>query len=592
MTIRSVLLRAFFALVLATGLLVGALSFYQFRESLQSEIADNLQFGAGAVLQRIDAFFFERMENVRIWRRLEVMQDIRVDDVDKRLSRFLSDLQRGHGDVYQLMLCANKDGRIVAASDPAWIGRIKMPEKAWQTMGGANQDEQVILEPLHSGETDTVALRATVPDAFGQGNLGYFYAVLGWEEMWDLLDDAVTGSDRNALVLDADGRVIAVSEQLRSRPGIEGLNLRDWFVHPHDEGPDIRNGRILGYDALLVGSSVSGGYQHFPGFGWHLLMVEPTGVAFAPIWRLLWAMVSLLLITLAVVGWISSRLAERIARPIVALTEATRRYRRGEQIGPPAVSASLLEVGELNQAYAEMIAALEKSREQIVRAGKLAVVGEMAAVMAHEVRTPLGILRSSAQLLERQPNLGEKERELTGYIISETDRLNRLVNALLECASPRAPDFKPHDTHEIIGHVLDLLGSKAEGKGVSLQRELAARHSILKCDREQLIQVFLNLVLNALHFVPQGGRIIFATRNEDGMLHVMVADTGPGIPPDLRQRIFDPFFTRREGGIGLGLTIVQQIVQVHHGEIWVTESPEGGACFNLRFETFDGDEEV
>jgi len=294
-----------------------------------------------------------------------------------------------------------------------------------------------------------------------------------------------------------------------------------------------------------------------------------------------------LLLTLLVAGWLSTRLAERIARPIMNLTEFTRRYRKGEQCKPVNMPATLSEVGELTRAYTDMIGALERSREQIVRAGKLAVVGEMAAVMAHEVRTPLGILRSSAQMLERQPDLGERERELTGFIISETDRLNRLVGMLLECASPRAPVFKPHDIHAIAGHVLDLLASRAEGRGVRLQRELTAQHSILVCDREQLIQVFLNLVINALHFVPAGGRIVIATRNDGGSIVVSVSDDGPGLPAELRPRVFDPFFTRREGGIGLGLTIVQQIVQVHHGEIRMTESPWGGACFTIRFDSYD-----
>ena len=186
-------------------------------------------------------------------------------------------------------------------------------------------------------------------------------------------------------------------------------------------------------------------------------------------------------------------------------------------------------------------------------------------------------------MLERQPNLGERERELSGFIISETDRLNRLVNMLLECASPRAPDFKPHDLHDIVAHVLDLLAARAEYKHVRLERQLAAQKSILVCDREQLIQIVLNLVINALHFVPTDGRIVVASCNEAASLILSVEDDGPGIPAELRPRVFDPFFTRREGGIGLGLTIVQQIVQVHHAEIWVTESRWGGACFNIRF---------
>ena len=582
MTIRKAVLLSFFALVLGSITLVGALSFFQFRQALQSEIAHNLQFGASAVLQRIDAFFFERLENIRVWRRLEIMQDIRVEDVDKRLSRFLSDLRVGHGAVYQALLCTDKDGRIVAASDSEWIGKLKPAGDVWIKVPG--NDAAVVMESLQTDKSIIVALRTTIPDAFGKGDLGYLYALLNWSEVSDLLDDAVTDSKRGAVLLDADGRVIAASAALRQRRNIYSLRLADWLDGSALAGAHIKVGTSLGYASLLVGSAASSGYQHFPGFGWHLLMLEPTDAAFAPIWRLLLAMMALLILTLVVAGWISSRLAARIAQPIVSLTEFTRRFRKGEQAEPLPSAATMSEVGELNQAYAEMIDALERSREQIVRAGKLAVVGEMAAVMAHEVRTPLGILRSSAQLLERQPNLGEREQELTGFIISETDRLNRLVTMLLECASPRAPDFKPHDLHEIIDHVLDLLASKAEHKQVRLERQLTATNSILICDREQLIQIVLNLVLNALHFVPNEGGVVVATHNEAGSLIMSVADDGPGIPADLRPRVFDPFFTRREGGIGLGLTIVQQIVQVHHGEIWVTESQWGGACFNIRFD--------
>ncbi len=590
-TINKALLRAFFALVLAAIVLVGGLSFYQFRRSLQVEIADHLQFGAGAVLQRIDAFLFERMENIRIWHRLEVMQDIRVDDVDKRLSRFLSDLQKGHGGVYEALFCTRSDGRIVAASDPALIGGTQVHAPAWIAVPAAGGEDALTLEPLRRDGATTIALRIDVTDAFGKGDLGSFYVLLRWQEVLALLDDAVAASARSALLLDAGGRVIAASRGLRQRQGIDGLDMNNWIAHAPGTRPEIRAGGRLGYESLLVGDATSSGYQHFPGFGWHLLMVEPTDAAFAPIWHLLWAMLALLLLTLLAAGWVSSRLATRIAQPIVGLTEFTRRYRRGEQIRPADAPAPFAEVGELTQAFTELIEALERSREQIVRAGKLAVVGEMAAVMAHEVRTPMGILRSSAQLLERQPDLGDRERELAGYIISETDRLNRLVTLLLECASPRAPNFKPHDLHAVAGHVLDLLDSRAQDRNVALQRELAASDPVLFCDPEQLTQVFLNLVINALDFVPAGGCIRIATRNEDGSIVASVADNGPGIPADLRQRIFDPFFTRREGGIGLGLTIVQQIVHAHGGDIQVTETPGGGACFTLTFNLHSEDDE-
>jgi two-component system sensor histidine kinase HydH len=579
-TIRNALLRAFFWLALGASVLVGVLSFFQVRLALQSEIADNLQAGAGAALQRIDTFFFAQLENLRIWRHLEVMQDIRVNDVDKRLSSFLAELRAGQGTAYQALFCTNRDGRIIASSDAALIGRQAPGVSHWTPVPG-DSSAQVQLEPVSSRAGGAVALRTPLADAFGGGELGYLYAMLDWHAVLALLDDAASGP-RSTVLIDGAGQVIGASRGLRDRTDLSQTNLRDWLA-PRGAAA-VRDGQLLGQDSLLVGSAASSGYQHFPGLGWHILMVEPTTQAYRPIWHLLWSMLTVLLLTLVVAVWTSRRLAGHIARPIVALTEFTRRFRRGEASRPQATGTAIAEVDELNRAFTNMIVALEESREQIVRAGKLAVVGEMAAIMAHEVRTPLGILRSSAQLLERQPNLGERERELTGYIVSETDRLNRLVSTLLECASPRPPDFKPHDLHDIAGNVLDLLTSKAQHKGVSLERDFTAADATLSCDREQLTQVLLNLVLNALHFVPRDGRIAIHTETDTDTLVARVCDDGPGIPAELRQRVFDPFFSRRDGGVGLGLTVVQQIVQVHHGEIRVTQGPWGGACFEMRFE--------
>lgn len=590
MTIRRALLRAFLWLVLGATLSMGALSFFEFRRTLQTEIAANLQFGASAVLQRIDSFLFSQLENLRVWPRLEVMQDIRVGDVDKRLSHFLSDLRAGQGTVYETLLATDASGKVVASSGPAAGGEMPLDVAAWRNIPG-NGLADVFLQPVFDRRGDTVALRAAIPDAFGPGEeLGYLYALLDWNEILGLLDHAVSGKTRSAVLLDAEGRVIGASRDLRERLDTAQIRLDDWLAA--GAASFVRDGRALGHAAVLVGSATSSGYQHFDGLGWQVFMVEPTQAAFQPIRRMLWTMLALLLLTLSVAAWISWRLAQRIAQPIVGLTEFTRDFRTNAQARLPAAGTAIAEVDELDRAFADMIEALERSREQIVRAGKLAVVGEMAAIMAHEVRTPLGILLSSAQLLERQPNLGDRERELIGYITSETDRLNRLVTLLLECARPRQPEFKPRDVHDLVTAVVGLLASKAEKKHVRLGTALEAADAVLACDGEQLTQVFLNLVLNALDFVPEGGRIEIRTRNENGTLVVSVLDDGPGVPAELRPRIFDPFFSRREGGIGLGLTIVQQIVQVHHAGIEVGASPWGGARFDIRFPLAPGADSV
>jgi len=581
-TIRKAILRGSFALVLGAIALSTALSFYEFRQSLQSELARNLQVEAVAVMNHVDTFLFERMEDIRDWRRLEVMQDIRVADVDKRLARFLADLQAGHGAVYTRLFCTDMNGRVIAASDSAMIGHTRPPGQVW-LKDVRKQSAEVVLETLQShggGAGATIALRVVIPDAFRAGDLGYLYAVLNWDEVVTFLNEAA-GATRSALLLDDRDRIIAASGALAERPGLSDISLSGWLKEVSRPGTQTHDADVLGMGTVLVGAANATGYQYFSGFGWHLLMMVPTDVAFAPVWRLFWAMLVVLLVTLSIAGWVSLRLSERIGSPIGTLTEFTRRFRQGEAGAPPPSDRAVSEVRELSRAFAEMIEALERSRAQLITAGKLAVVGEMAAIMAHEVRTPLGILRSSAQLLERQPELGAKGRELTGYIKSETERLNQLVTTLLECARPRPPDFRPHDLHDIVRHVSDLIASNADKKGIHVELDLAAASSILACDREQLIQVFINLIINAIHFAPEGGRIRVSTRNQGDSIVAAVADDGPGIPKERRQQVFDPFYTRREGGIGLGLTIVQQIVRGHGGEIWISESPWGGACFNV-----------
>jgi two-component system, NtrC family, sensor histidine kinase HydH len=239
------------------------------------------------------------------------------------------------------------------------------------------------------------------------------------------------------------------------------------------------------------------------------------------------------------------------------------------------------EVGELTEAFVQTVRDLDQSRADLVRASKLAVLGELAAVMAHEIRTPIGILRSSAQMLAREPDLSSEARELTGFIESETERLNRLVSTLLDSARPRAPKLQPTDLHAIIRHSIDLLTVQAEKKGIHISLNLDESHPLVEVDTEQMTQVLLNLVLNALQILPNGGQVAISTRENAGRLIVEIADDGPGIPLDELSRVFDPFFTKREGGVGLGLAVVQQIIASHGGQIHAGKSTLGGALFTI-----------
>jgi signal transduction histidine kinase len=183
--------------------------------------------------------------------------------------------------------------------------------------------------------------------------------------------------------------------------------------------------------------------------------------------------------------------------------------------------------------------------------------------------------------LEREPNLSDIGLEMTGFILSETQRLNDLITTLLACAKPRPPHFANHDINDIIAHTLDLLQNQADTRNIQLSTRLDASPSMLDCDRDHLIQVLLNLVMNAIQHVSDGGQVEVYTANSGESLEICVNDDGIGIRDDDKSKVFEPFFTQRQDGVGLGLTVVQQIVQAHQGIVYVANSRLGGASFHV-----------
>jgi len=573
-----------------TGLTI--LSFRQARKGLETEIARNLLVEASAVMTQIDWMLFERLENVRTWTQLEVMQEIRIGDLDKRISHLLTDLKSGY-EVYEQLTCT-ANGRVVAASDPDLLGQQVLVQPAWLT--ATLPKGTVWLNPLSfTPSAAHLLIQTAVPDSFRQGaTLGTLSASFDWTEVFRILDqveqEASEGpaTQRMALLLDHEGRIIAASSLARQHGLLQSTALASWSAQKNqrlaDRGITTIDGRSFGTMEVLTGYAHSRGYRGFSGFGWSTLVLQPTPQAFLPIRHMQFSFVLFLTITCALAVTTSFFIAGALARPIHRLTEFSRRFAHtgAKSVAtPPAAGRG--EVGELTQAFTQMVHDLERSREELIRAAKLAVVGEMAATMAHEVRTPLGILRSSAQMLEREPQLSPRGHEMVRFVVSETDRLNRLVSTLLESARPKPPAFTHHDVHAIIEHALELLTQRAARRQITLTTEFRASPSTLLCDGEQVMQVILNLVLNALQILPNDGSVVVRTAIETEELIVEVADNGPGIPAEIRPRVFDPFFTTREEGMGLGLTVVQQIIKGHSGTITVRESSQGGASFRCTF---------
>ena len=576
MTIKKTLLVAFLGLGLGASILLTALAFVKARSTLRAEIDRTVLTGADALGAEIDRMIFERLQNAAIWSRLDVMQDIQIRDIDKRLSRFLADLKRGYGDVYVDLSCTDQTRQIVASSDPALIGTTPAAATPWLRMTFSDAPLTVSLDRTQKID---VLIEVPVPSATAGGALGVLRLRLDWMDIENLLDRTVGESGRMVILLDGEGRAIGASKSLRNRPPAALDAVAPWRFPASRVAQ--RNGAPLVDGDVIVGSARLAAVAQSPDLGWTVLVVQPVAQALAPVQRMALMFLLLLsaiaLLTVAVALWVS----HAIARPIVALTGLAREYVHTRVLQAPA-SGGVGEVAELSNAFVRMVRDIDLSQKKLIRASKLAVVGEMSSVIAHEVRTPLGIIRSSAQVLGREPGIGAEGRELAGFIESETERLNRLVSAMLDSARPRTPIYSLLDIHELLKRAAALLGRQLADRGISVSFDLRATNPNVECDEEQMTQVILNIMMNALQVLDRGGRIELRTRDSGNALAIDVADNGPGIAPHERAQVFDAFFFKREGGVGLGLAIVQQIVQAHGGSIEVAESEQAGALFQIR----------
>ncbi len=576
MTIRKTLLVAFLVAGLAPAILLASLAFVKARQALQVEIERSLSVEAEGISVGLDKVMFERLQNAAIWHRLGIMQDMQVRDVDKRLSRFLADLKTGYRGVYENLSCIDENGRIISSSNAALVGKRSNPAAPWlQT----NLSGTELTLRLRAGKpTPSVSIDAAVSSQFDKGDLGILRLQLDWSEINGMLDQASIHGRRMLAVVDAKGRLIAASSNLRARGLLLGMSLAEWR-QPGDTVVS-RNGNPVIDAQVLVGSAVSHGYAQFKGFGWTTLIVQPENQAFAPIHHMALIFVGLLVLVAVFIALAAILVSKTIAKPVVSLTRFARSYMHEKALSVPAVTGSG-EVRELTEAFVQMVRDIDRSQQNLIRASKLAVVGEMSSIIAHEVRTPLGILRSSSQMLKRESTISDEGRELVGFIESETGRLNRLVSAMLDTARAREPVFEPVDVHAIIHQCVSMLAVQANEKGVVVAEHLSARRTNVPADEEQLTQVVLNLLMNGLQILQHGGRIRIATRDADDALMIEIADDGPGIDPAERERVFEAFFFKREGGVGLGLAIVQQIVNAHGGNIEIDDSELGGALFRI-----------
>jgi two-component system, NtrC family, sensor kinase len=308
------------------------------------------------------------------------------------------------------------------------------------------------------------------------------------------------------------------------------------------------------------------------------------------------AIIALSLVAISV-GLLATAISARSLRPVGTLIEAVTRIGRGDYRAQLKVRGDD-EIAQLARAFDGMArslqereALLKEQQEALLRAEQLAAVGRVSAQIAHEVRNPLSSIGLNMELLEEafeKAQFGDEQesreaKEILASVLREVDRLTEVTEHYLRMARMPKPSLAAEDLNEVLESVLDFSREELERSRVEVVRNLDPAGPKAMADEGQLRQVFLNLLRNSRDAMRErGGRLTVESRQVNGSVEVVFQDTGRGMTPEVQRRIFEPFFSTKDNGTGLGLAVSQQILQAHGGTIDCRSAPGSGTTFTVR----------
>lgn len=225
----------------------------------------------------------------------------------------------------------------------------------------------------------------------------------------------------------------------------------------------------------------------------------------------------------------------------------------------------------------------KRNQEQLQKAERLAELGTLASGMAHEIGTPMNVILGRAEyLLQRTADEGMKKGLAT--IITQVERITKVINQLLAFARRRPPERRTVDLGEIVDESLEMFHERIAQSRITVDKTIESSLPPVCADRDQLIQVLINLVMNSIHAMPEGGRLRLSLACEGSHVCLSLSDTGHGMPEEIRSKVFEPFFTTKDfgKGTGLGLTVVKGIIEEHGGTIAVESAVDKGTTFWIR----------
>ncbi len=510
-----------------------------------------------------------------------------------------------HYDVISLVDGAN--GEVVLSTYPAIVGKTL---SSFSSYIDTLEKKDVAVKDIHTSEltdqncmtyycpvcmTDTITLESSdiiigviLLDVTVKNSIEP--VIRNWPGM---------GATGETLLVRREGDNIVYLNDLRHK---QGAALK--FASPIHSTADVPSVSSSGGEEGIKesvdyrGVPVLSAYRHIPVLNWGLVAKQDLTEAFAPVEKLKNRVILLIFFCITIVIAMGISFTNRITQPILRLVQGAKAIASGNldhrisiisenEVGLLAREFNHMAV-KLKESYSNLEQKVEERTAQLLRAERLAAVGELAAEVAHEINNPLGGLQNFASMIESEPENISQTKKYAALMQEGLKRVEMIVKRLLTFSRPYTLHISESNINTVINSSLEFIEHKTEPCHVNIQKEFNESLPPVLVDADHISMVFINIMANAIESMPGGGRLTIRTdtcTRHEGCVAVRISDTGCGIRPEIMEKVFEPFFSTKnkegEKGLGMGLVISKRIVEDHHGEIRVESKVGEGTTFAI-----------
>jgi signal transduction histidine kinase len=405
--------------------------------------------------------------------------------------------------------------------------------------------------------------------------VGILAGEINLTSIWDLVDEIMVGETGSAFVISKNGQLIAHPDK---RKVLERVSVIDSSqIYSFSDSTETSFVFSSFNDVEMLGT-----FSYLRHFEWIVVIQQPVDEAYGLATRMLYQVFAFVGLVIMIAVLLAYLLEKRITQPINTLVDGVKRYAEGDLDFRISIE-QFVEIEVLAEEFNAMAEKILDHQRKLRRVERLAAMSKFATLVSHEIRNPLNSMNINMQILKREierPNGDlEKKRKYFDIIISEIQRMDNLINNFLMISRPPRFDFLPNDLHDVLDEVVLLHEGNSKQQDVRLVKEYCGEKILANVDRDQMKQVFHNVIINALQAMPDGGSLTLKTsvhkmrnklKQKVDSLRIEFIDTGIGIPKDKTKDIFEIYYTSKKTGTGLGLAIARQIVEGHFGNISVS----------------------